>query len=284
MSGENRGLLGKGRTMVCAMLVVNGLLPLLYLALLMDYGATFFMRTRTHVRTPWLGVVLGIHAALIVLRGVHEGHPPLASAADILSAVALATAAVYALVELAGRDRRTGIFVLSLVFLMQYASTVLMAASHEAIVAEAASGWSRLHVLPAVVAYTAMGFAGVYGLLFLLAQRDLREHRFGMLFDRLPPLDLLGRMTWHALLVGFVFMTVTIATAPLLMGHTDGAADGVTAKVWAKIIAGSAAWLISTAAVLGGWLGKWPPSRIAGISLVGFVVVMVLLVASGLLS
>jgi hypothetical protein len=37
-------------------------------------------------------------------------------------------------------------------------------------------------------------------------------------------------------------------------------------------------------AVLGRWLGKWPASRVAAIAVVGFVVVMVLLAASGLLS
>ena len=35
--------------------------------------------------------------------------------------------------------------------------------------------WTRIHIIPALVAYTATALAGVYGLLYLAAQRDLRS-------------------------------------------------------------------------------------------------------------
>jgi len=88
--------------------VGNWLLPLLYLALLVDYGATFFLRTRTHHRSPWLPAVVGVHAAYLVLRGIHLGHPALTTAQEIGSLVAWSLAAVYAVVEFTGRDRRSG--------------------------------------------------------------------------------------------------------------------------------------------------------------------------------
>jgi ABC-type uncharacterized transport system permease subunit len=259
----------------------SGLLPLLYLALLIDYGATFFLRTRTHVRSPWLGAVIAVHAALLVLRAVHAGHPPVAATPEILSLLALATAAVYAYVEFVHRDRRTGVFVILLAFVFQYVSTILLAGRGAAWVEPSPPAWSRLHVLPALVAYTAMAFAGIYGLLYLLAQRSLRLHRFGVFFDRMPPLDLLAPMTWHALVTGFVFMTVAICSAPLMFGGGEAA---LTAKVISKIVTGSVAWLVCAAAVLGRWLGKWPASRIAAVAVAGFLVVMALLAASGLLS
>jgi len=268
--------------MACVLEIGSGVLPLLYLALLVDYGATFFLRTRTHVRCPWLPAVIAVHAGLLAMRGVHVGHPPVSAAPEILSLLALATAAVYAWVEFVHRDRRTGVFVLLLTFLFQYTSSILLAGRATA-VAEAAApaAWSRLHVLPALVAYTALAFAGIYGMLYLLAQRSLRLHRFGVFFDRLPPLDLLGPMTWHALLVGFACMTLAIASTPLLM-RGDGAA--ITAKVASKIITGSVAWLVYATAVLGRWLGQWPASRVAAIAVAGFLVVMALMVASALLS
>ena len=270
--------------MPCVLEIGSGVLPLLYLALLIDYGATFFLRTRTHTRSPWLLAVIVVHAALLALRAVQVGHPPVSATPEILSLLALATAAVYAWVEFVHRDRRTGVFVLLLAFLFQYTSSILLA-GHVAAATEAAApaAWSRLHVLPALVAYTALAFAGIYGILYLLAQRSLRLHQFGVFFDRLPPLDLLGPMTWHALLTGFVFMTIAILSAPLMM-HGGSEAGGITAKVASKIITGSAAWLVYATAVLGRWLGKWPASRVAAIAVVGFVVVMVLLAASGLLS
>jgi len=271
-----------------AIVVGNWALPLLYLGLLLDYGATFFLRTRTHVRSAWLPLVIGVHGGMLALRAVSAGRLPIAGAAEILSVLALAVAVVYGLVELTSRDRRTGVFVVSLAFLAQYTSSILLAgaAGAAAGTGEAASLWGRLHVMPALVSYTAMGFAGVYGLLYLVAQHDLRERRFGVLFDRLPPLDLLGRMTWHALLVGFIFMTLTIATGPLVFGHGMAGGEGaaMTAKIWSKVIAGSGAWLIAAAAILGRWIGQWPPGRVAAIAVAGFGVTMALLGASALLS
>jgi len=270
--------------MVPVLEIGNWLLPLLYLALLVDYGATFFLRTRIRVRSPWLVVVVAVHAMWIAMATVQLGHPPVTDSREILTVLAIALAGVYAWVEAAGRDRRTGVFVLLLVFIFQYTSSILTAGRAAASTEEAAvaSMWTRIHVVPALVAYTATALAGVYGLLYLAAQRGLRQHRFGMLFDRLPPLDLVATMVWHALATGFVCLTVTIAVAPLLVSGEHG--DPITAKVVAKIVTGCVAWAIYAAAMLGRWLGRWSMSRVAAIAVAGFLAVMALLVASALLS
>jgi ABC-type uncharacterized transport system permease subunit len=265
--------------------VANWLLPLVYLALLVDYGATFFLRTRTGARSPGLVAAVLVHAAFLVLWTAHMGRPPLANSQEILSVLALATAAVYGLVEFAGRDRRTGVFVLVLVFLFQYTSSVLLAgpiAAGRTAPAEATL-WLRLHVVPALVAYTALGFAGVYGFLYLLARRELRGHRFGMLFDRLPPLELLGRMTWQVLVVGFVCITLAIAASPFMFGGAHHASVS-QAKIVVKIATGSVAWLLCAAAVLGRWLGRWSPARVAAVAIAALLAVLALLAASGILS
>ena len=267
-----------------ALLAVGGaLLPLVYLALAIEYGATFFLRARTHGRTPHLLAVVAIHLGYLVLWGLETGHAPVTATAEILSVLALATAAVYAWVEGVSRDRRTGVFVLLLAFLFQYAASFLTAGGPPAAPAEPAAAGPRtaLHVLPALVAYTALAFAGVYGALYLAARRDLRRHRFGMLFDRLPPLETLGPMAWHALLTGFVAMTVAIAVTPLMFGAGGGE---MSAKIVSKIVTGSVAWAVCAAAVLGRWLGRWHHVRTSAIAVVGFLLVMALLVVSGVLS
>jgi ABC-type uncharacterized transport system permease subunit len=238
---SHAGSLIKESPMEPVLEIGNGLLPLLYLALLIDYGATFFLRTRVRVRRPWLGMVVAVHAAWVGLRTAQLGHPPVTDSREILTVLALALAAVYAWVERTSRDRRTGVFVLLLVFLFQYFSSLLTASALAAgpvAATEAAavpSMWARLHIVPALVAYTATALAGVYGLLYLAAQRRLRQHRFGMLFDRLPPLDLMATMVWHALLTSFVCLSITIAVTPFLVGGPHG--DPITAKVVAKTVA-----------------------------------------------
>jgi len=262
--------------------VAGALLPLLYLALLADYASTFFLRTRTHARSPHLLAVVAVHLGYLTLWSMHAGRPPVATTPEILSVLAVATAAVYAWVELATRDRRTGVFVLLLAFLFQYAGSYAMAGHAQDAAAPAATGlWTRLHVLPALVAYTALGFAGVFGALDLAARRDLRARRFGVLFDRLPPLEALGPMAWHALLTGFVAMTLAIAVTPLMFGGEGGGA--MSAKVVGKIVTGSVAWAVCAAGVFGHWLGRWTPARTSAVAVIGFLLVMALLAVSGVL-
>ena len=148
------------------------------------------------------------------------------------------------------------------------------------------SVWARLHVVPALVAYTAFGFACIYGLLYLLARRGLRHHSFGVLFDRLPPLDLLGHMMWLALVAGFIFMTAAIITGMLrgVLGHAGPDAMTVTPKIMSKIVVGGVAWVIYAIAILGRLVGKWQPGRISVVAVAGYGVVVALLIASALLS
>ena len=274
--------------MVSLLVVLNWLMPLLYLALLIDYGITFFLRSKTQKRNAGLIPVLCAHVLFLLLWAFSRGQPPLTDVYEILSVLALSTAIVYAVVEFAVRDRRTGMFIFLLIFLFQYTSTCGLAhrAAGQVIASSSQSGWARLHIAPALVAYTAFAIAAVYGSLHLLAQRILKKHRFGVLFDRLPSMDLLGRMTWYALLCGFVFMTVVVVTGPILTSHTgaDGQSATLGAKVTVKIVIGSIAWVIYAIAVAGKFLAKWPPSRVSTVAVTGFVVVMILFIVSGILS
>jgi len=268
------------------MLVIgNWLLPLFYLALLIEYGGTFFLRTKADVRNVWLLPVIAFHALYLVVRGLALGRLPMVSVYEVLSLLALATAVVYCVAELASGDRRTGMFVMLLVFLFQYTSSIFLLEGPPPEAGAAQATWARLHIVPAVLAYTALAFAAVYGLLHLVAQRNLKQHHFGLLFDRLPPLELLGRMTWYALIAGFVLMTVCMVSGAVVFSRLGNAAGGgMEAKVVSKIVIGSLAWVVCLVAVLGRTVGKWSDRRVSGIAVAGFVVVLALMVFSAILS
>jgi ABC-type uncharacterized transport system permease subunit len=260
--------------------ILNWLLPLIYMALAIDYGATFILRNRTHVRN--VGVILAIvfHALFLVLWGVRFGGLPLVSNYEILSVVALSSASVYWAIELVTNDRRAGVFVFLLIFLLQYTSSIYLSviiANAGGAVSHTQYGWGRLHVLPAALAYTGLVFGAVYASLYLIGQRNLKHHNFG--------LDLLGRMSFQSMLVGFAFMTVTIITGAMFRRFgSDGQAMPMDPKLLAKIIIGSAAWVICALDVFGKYVLKWPVSRVAGIALTGFLIIAALFVTSVALS
>ncbi|KKL96761.1 hypothetical protein LCGC14_1841230, partial [marine sediment metagenome] len=206
---------------------------------------------------------------------------------EVLSITALSTAAVYWVTELVSRDRRAGVFVFLLVFLLQYTSSIFLAHTiADPAAPSGADGWGRLHVVPATFAYTALAFAAVYGLLHLLGQRNLKQHRFGLLFDRLPALDLLGKMSWHALVVGFVFLSISVVTGIFTFRHVKQLqpALGMDPKVVYKIVIGSMAWGICALAIFGKVVLKWSASRVSVIAVVGFLAAVILIVSSIVLS
>jgi len=261
--------------------ILNWLLPLIYLALAIDYGATFILRNRTHVRNPGVFLVIVFHAVFLVLWGVRFGGLPLVSNYEILSVVAVSSAAVYWAIELVTRDRRAGVFVFLLIFLLQYTSSTFL----QVLIAQGGDphlhtqyGLERLHVLPAALAYTGLAFGAVYATLYLVGQWNMKHHNFGLLFDRLPPLDLLGRMSFQSLLVGFAFMTITIITGVVLSSGYD--TTSIDSKLMAKILIGSAAWIICAVDVFGKYVLKWSVSRVSAIALTGFLIIAVLFVTS----
>lgn len=269
--------------------VLVWLLPLIYLSLAIDYGATFVLRTRVHVRNPLLVPAVIVHAAFLSLWGIRLGGPPLFSSYEVLSVIVLASMIVYWAVEVITRDRRAGVFVFLLLFLMQYTSSMFLASAisdSAGLSVAGREGWGRLHVLPASLAYTALGFAAIYAMLYLIGRRNLRLHRFGLLFDRLPPLELLGKMSWLALVGGFVLITVTMLTGVILFRSVDVAAhtDLLESKVAAKIFIGTTAWLVCLVAILGKYIGKWSVSTISLIAVAGAIIVASLFVTSALLS
>ncbi len=263
--------------------VGNWLLPLGYLALMIDYGATFILRVRTHARNPGILLVALGHLLLLILRGFDAGGLALGSIPELLSVIALSCTVVYGVTELICKDRRAGVFVFLLVFLLEYSSAISLAGGGAAHVR---TGWGLLHFVPASLAYTAMAFAAVYGLLYIVGQRNLKRHQLGLLFDRLPPLELLGRTSWYALLVGLGFISIAIVTGAVFHGRGGQAAHpgSMEPKILVKIITGLVAWVVCATAVFGKWLGKWSMSRVSRIALVGFAVVVVLFVASMRLS
>ena len=63
----------------------NWLLPLLYLALLIGYGESFFLRTKARARNGWLVPVIVFHALFLAGRGLALGRLPMVSVYEVLS-------------------------------------------------------------------------------------------------------------------------------------------------------------------------------------------------------
>jgi len=256
----------------------NILLPLAYLLVAIDYAFLFFAAHPVAVRTatPALRGTVALHLTFLAALGVRHGQFPFATLSQALSVVALATAVVYVFVEWRGRERSTGFWMVSLVFLFQLLSSLLFH-PHPPDRAIFHNPFFAFHVSLALLGYAAFVVAAVYAFLFLQLYRDLKAGRFSTFFGKLPPLEVLERMMLGALSAGFVALTGALVTGALW-------AQQIYAN-WLhdpKILATLATWAIYGVALLLRRLRRWQGRQTALASLAGLCAILFSLVAVNL--
>jgi ABC-type uncharacterized transport system permease subunit len=130
--------------------------------------------------------------------------------------------------------------------------------------------WFELHTLAAVLGYGAFFVSGIYGVLFLLLYRDIKLNRLSFFFNRMPPLETLGRMNMSAASAGLVLLAIAI-----FMGIGWGRLAGMNLladpKTWLTI----GAWMILGFAVLAYHRLGWRGPRAVYASLAGFTTLLV---------
>jgi ABC-type uncharacterized transport system permease subunit len=258
--------------------LLNTLLPMLYALAVVAYALAFFRDDRLagRVARPLTEVALVAHAAYLGLLTARYAHVPLASPAELMTMVAFAAAAAYVYVERRSGVASTGAFLLSFSFALQTLSSAFiepMGSFPELL----RSPLFALHTVAAVLGYTGFCVSAVYGGLYLLLYWELKRSRFGLVYDRLPPLETLARMSLRAVVFGVAFLTVTIACGSLwaateFPGFVRDPKFALTVLVW--LIYAGAVWLH--------YVRRWSGRRAIRISLLGFAVLVLAVLAARL--
>lgn len=258
--------------------LLSHLLPVLYAAAWVNYGVYFFRDDpfARRTATPFLAATAAAHLLYVVLLTIEYEHHPMASAFEVFNVVALALVLVYLAVEVKQGNKSTGLFILPVVFLLQLASSVWISPTRtiHSILRDPLFG---LHTGSVALGYAAFFLSAVYGVMYQMLYRALRTKRFGLIFERLPSLDIMARMTMGAALVGFSFLTLAI---------TFGAAWAVE-KIpgfWRdpKFIFTIVVWLIYGASLVSHYVLRLTGRRVVGLALVGFIVMLLSILSTHL--
>ncbi len=150
-------------------------------------------------------MVLAIHAAMFGLLGYGAGSFPRLDTWMAISAVALCTALLFAAISINVENKGIGGVVLGGVFAIQLAASCFAPLQAEA---REASLVNMLHVTTSTLASSSVALSGVLGGLYLLMYRQMRLRSFGALFQRLPDLRTLARLTRRSALAGFLLLGV----------------------------------------------------------------------------
>lgn len=219
------------------------------------------------------------HLFVLVSLGARTGHFPVTGAPEAF----LALSAVVTLVALAFDALRKLPILLLGTLPLSLATSILATAL---LVAPAPAGppepgmssaWTALHIFTSLGAYGAFAFAFVMGILYLVAQRRLKEKDAASIFGLMPPLQSLSRLLLRAIAIGAALMA-----GGIVVGY--GQAREVYNRAfdrWDPKIILSTLTLVFYAAVL--FLNSKPAfrgRRTALAAIAGFLLVMVTFWAS----
>jgi ABC-type uncharacterized transport system permease subunit len=252
--------------MNAAVQLLNTLLPMLYAVAVMVYALDFFREDPFAARAarPLLLTVVVLHGGYLALRTVAYRHPPLASLFEVMTFIALAVTVVYLYVEYRSRTHKTGMFLLTFSFVFQTVSSAFVPAGIDfpEILRSPLFG---VHTGSAVLGYAAFAVSAIYGILFLALYHDLKASRFGIVYRRLPSLELLARMSVRAAVFGVVCLAFTIG-----FGIAWASREFPGFQRDPKFILSVIVWLVYAVAVVLHYASGWRPRRTIYAFLFGF--------------
>lgn len=235
-----------------------GLGAIAYLALLAGRHEALVWTARLLTAAGWVlqGVGLGVLLAGQAWRphGFAEG----------LSCLAFLSVAVFLAIELRTRAPVLGAFLAPAAVAVWLPALWILPEGEVA----KADVWTPMLVAHIGVALTGLAvFAVAAGVAvaFLLLEGQVKGKRLGVLFERLPSLELLDRLNLRLVTWGFVALSLTLLTGMYVAlrstdAHAFQAVEITTAVAW-LVFAG-----LLQARVLAGWRGR----RVAWLTMAGF--------------
>lgn len=260
---------------------LNLLLPLLYLLTFGVYLFDFFNEKKmmSNSKRIVLFLTLIFHVFYLISRMLEYNHPPITNKFEIFSILAFSIGFSYFLLELMTDIRATGAFILFFSLVFQSISSLFI--EHNYVVPEVLRNrLLGLHVINALLGYSGITISAVYGLLYMLLYKNLKANKFGLVFNRLPSLEILEKLSFYSAVIGFVLLTLAIIIGIIWL---PGAFPNFS-YLDLKLIGTLFVWLIYGLGITGKLFGKLYGKKAILFSLIGFVVAICSLIVTNTLA
>lgn len=187
------------------------IVPVLYAIVVGMYAGSFFGSNPAFgkFKTSALFITLICHIFYIILRTAAFDHPPITTVFEIMTVLAACISTAYIYIEMKTKASNTGFFILLLAFVFQLVSSLYIKDLTE-IVPILRSRLLGFHVTTALLGYTAISLSAAYGFLYLMLYHEIKSSRFGLIYNRLPNLEMLEKMSSKAEVFGFLMLTIAI--------------------------------------------------------------------------
>lgn len=258
---------------------INIILPILYISTFSIYIYDFFKEDSKVYNTKrvFLFVTLFVHVLYLLLRTIEFNHPPITNKFEIFTVLAFSLGFAYFLLELLTDIRGTGAFIIFFSLVFQIISTIFIQDLVE-VNEILRSRLLGIHVMSALLGYSGFTIAAVHGVLFFLLYKDIKLNNYGLVFKRLPSLEILEKLNFYSVVIGFILLTISMLIGFLWLpsafpdfSYTDP-----------KLISVSIVWLVFFIGILSKLIAKLYGKKVIIFSLIGFVVAIISLLMSNL--
>ncbi len=212
----------------------------------------------------WVAMLIGfaLQTGAVYLRGQEVGQCPMKSLSDILVFIAWSVVLLYFLVGTTFRVSLLGIFTAPLVTAMHTLAFAVPGAFPAYAVKAKIDPYVELHAALALIAYAAFALACITGVMYLLQERFLKQHRIGGLFYQLPPIQGLAKAIQRLVLLGIVLLSLSLAVSFKLQTPISNP----------KLIFAWVVWALYALIGLIMWRHVLSPRQTAWLAAVGFVI------------
>ena len=213
-----------------------------------------------------MGVGFVAHGGAVVVRAIGLTTDPIFRLGEGLSFLAFLTVGVCLAVIRLYKMPVFGAFVAPLVL-------AVLIPAHAVPGAEVAVSGSFLDAIMPLHIGVALGGVALFtigfgvALMYLLLERELKAKKLGTMFRRLPSLQLLDTLNYQLVVLGFVLLSVTVATGAIFSQMHSGTLVEFDAKQTFALIA----WGLSAAVVALRQTVGWRGRRVAVATMAGFV-------------
>lgn len=253
--------------MLASIHTINILLPFFYIATFAIYFYDFQQGGKKfeNSKRVFLFITLIFHFFYLLLRTIEFDHPPITNVFEIFTVLAFAVSFSYFILELVTDIRGTGLFIIIISIFFQIISTLFIQDLAE-VKEVLRSNLLGTHVISALIGYAGITISAVYGVLYLILYNEIKLNKFGLIFNRLPSLEILERLSFIAALIGFVFLSITIIIGIIWLPR----AFDQFSYLDPKLIGTFAVWFLYGLGLANKFLGKWRGKKLIILSIIGF--------------
>lgn len=188
------------------------------------YGLTTSRPVLPRLSFASLMIAFAAHTLWLIVKGVRAERCPIVGTQEMCAFLSWSLLVSYFIAARWYRANALKVFIFPIVFVVASIAAVSTGTTDRPEgIDHPLQGLLFVHAALILLAYAAFFISFGAGVMYIIQERELRLKRFGKIFYRLPSLDTCDAISFKAVAVGFVLLTLGIAAGMAWLRARDGA-------------------------------------------------------------